>query len=142
MNIHEKQKPNDKYTPAQVINALEAAGGVKSIAAQKLGCAWNTIKSYVERYELIAEALVEIEEGMKDLAETQLISLIRDKHPAAVFFYLKTKAKDRGYSERFEATGPNGGPVPVAFNAEAARDEMERKLDRIAESRGAESCPA
>ena len=42
---------------------------------------------------------------MIDFAETQLQSLIKDKDKAAIFFYLKTKGKHRGYVEKYDFQG-------------------------------------
>ena len=44
----------------------------------------------------------EIQESLIDNAESQLQTLIGDGNTAAILFFLKTKAKARGYIERQE----------------------------------------
>ena len=55
-----------------------------------------------------AQSCEDIEEGLIDNAESKLQELINDKVPVAVFFYLKTKGKKRGYDEthQIEITKP------------------------------------
>lgn len=110
--------------PAQVIAALQASAGIYSHAAAKLGCAPNTVKNYVHRHKRVRKALDEILERNVDLAETQLLRMIRDQehrgHVAAVIFYLKTKGRDRGYIERTENAVLPGGEVHVFLPKEAS----------------------
>ena len=65
------------------------------------------------------EAVHDLEEGQKDFVESKLLDLIKDGNPTAIIFYLKTKAKDRGYSERQETSSSD--PVADFFEA-AAKD--------------------
>lgn len=133
MDLNVKQAPQDKFTPAQVIQALQLSGGVFSLAAEKLKCARSTVGYYVGRYKPVEEALEDISEELLDLGEAQLITFMRDKYFPAVCFYLKTKGKKRGYSERVEQTGADGGPMDHRHQIEDARSELARKFDRIAD---------
>jgi len=58
-----------------------------------------------------------------DVAEAALLRAIQKGEAWAVCFFLKCKAKQRGYSERTEITGPAGKPVQVAVS--------ETELDKI-----------
>jgi hypothetical protein len=42
---------------------------------------------------------LEVREALIDFAESTLLTLIKDKQPAATIFFLKTQAKHRGYTE-------------------------------------------
>lgn len=132
MDLNAKQDCRDKYTPAQIITALQNSGGIYSLAAQQLKCTVNTVKNYVKRYEPVADALAEIKDELLDLAEAQLLKLIRNEQLGAIIFYLKTQGKHRGYTERVENTGPDNGPIALKFAVEDARSDIARKLDRIA----------
>ena len=44
----------------------------------------------------------EIQESLIDNAESKLQKLINEDSPVAILFYLKTRAKSRGYIERQE----------------------------------------
>ena len=108
-----KVEPYRKYTEQQVIEALEDSRGLIAPAARKLGCSRNTIKKYLAEYEDIAQAIKDQREAVTDMAENALYQAILDREAWAVCFYLKCMGKERGYVERAELTGNNGGPVKI-----------------------------
>jgi hypothetical protein len=71
-------------------------------AARRFNCHRGLVWQYVNRDPKLRELVDELSESFTDEAEQTLFKLIREGNPAAVIFYLKTRAKDRGYSERFE----------------------------------------
>src|SRR5262249_12288537 len=95
-----------RYTVDQVAQALENAAGIHTHAAAQLGCAPNTIKNYVQKHKRLQELEERVRNEIVDLAETQLLKMIRDdthkSHATAVIFFLKCKGKERGYTERSE----------------------------------------
>lgn len=105
----------DQYTPEQVIETVKACKGYLSKAAKILGCTYNTIYNYSVRYPEVKEALHDIKEARKDLAEEKLQDNIEDGKETSLIFYLKTQAKDRGYIEKQEIqhSGTPGEPINV-----------------------------
>ena len=99
-----------RFTEDQVAEALRSAGGIRSDAAALLKCSPSTIKRYIDRSEALATIAREVVEEVVDLAESKLVDAINDGNLTAIMFYLKTKGKDRGYSERHEVGGNDGGP--------------------------------
>lgn len=95
----------ERFTVEQVLQALELTGGLIAPAAQKLGCAPNTVRNYLERYPDLQEHLEEIRNATLDLAEGTLLKAIGDGNLTAVIFFLKCRGKDRGYVERQELHG-------------------------------------
>lgn len=94
----------ERFTPQQVIAALEASGGVNLAAAKMLGCAPSTIANYLARYPEIADAKVEIEFEKLDIAETVVVRrMLSDANPVlqlrAAMFYLTRRGAARGYSK-------------------------------------------
>ncbi len=75
-------------------------GGLRSHAAQRLGCVPTTIANYVERHPKLKEVEREALESTLDLAESKLIENIDKGKEASIFFYLKCKGKSRGYVEK------------------------------------------
>jgi transposase-like protein len=109
----ETRTPYRKYTPEEIIAALEESNGLIAPAARKLGCARDTIRKYIDEYADVAQAKLDQREAVTDMAENALYQAILDREAWAVCFYLKCMAKDRGYVERAELTGANGAPVKI-----------------------------
>ena len=97
----------------EVAEALVKARGLQTVAAQMLGCSWLTIRTYVQKYPECAEAINLANNALGDLAETKLVDNITNGDQRAIEFYLKTKQRDRGYTDKtqVELTGAAGGPV-------------------------------
>ena len=109
----EKPTPYRKFTPEDIIGALEQSRGLIAPAARALGCSRATIRSYIDEYAEVAQAKLDQREAVPDMAENSLYEAIRRGEAWAVCFYLKCVAKDRGYVERAELTGGNGAPVKI-----------------------------
>lgn len=91
-----------KYTTEQMINALKATKGMKTLAAQHLGCDYRTVQSYIEKFPTVAAAYAEIHERTGDTVELKLIEKVMSGDTTAIIFALKTKYRSRGYTERIE----------------------------------------
>ena len=107
------KRPYRKYTPEQMIDALEESKGLIAPAARALGCSRDTIRSYLEEYSDVAQAKLDQHEAVKDMAENALYAAILRGEAWAICFYLKCMAKDRGYVERAELTSTSGAPVKI-----------------------------
>jgi hypothetical protein len=129
----------------QVKAALIAGGGVYAQAARNLGVGpdgkpvsrWY-VWDYVRREPELQRVVENISEARLDLAEHKLFEKIEQGVLPAINFYLTTKGKDRGYVRRVENTGKDGADLfdPAAI-ADRLRDDITRKLDRIAATVGA-----
>ena len=100
-----------RYPTSQVIKAIRDTKGLVSLAALKLGCDPDTVRSYAKRYPTVAVALKEERSRMTDVAELALYDRILAGDGWAVCFYLKTQGRDRGYIERHEVTGADGKEI-------------------------------
>jgi len=105
----------EKYTPDEVIDAIRKATGMVYVAADRLGCCPQTIYNYAKRYRKVAQELDRQSGLMGDRTELKLFKAIADGEPWAITFYLRTKHKARGYVERSELSGPDGGPVAITI---------------------------
>lgn len=103
----------EKYTTGEVIDALAEARGIKSRAAESLGCDRRTVDNYIDRHPTVARAYAELREALVDNAEEGLSALLQEKYWPAIRYTLATLGKDRGYVERQEVTGPEGGPIVI-----------------------------
>lgn len=96
--------PKPKYTPEQVADAIQQTNGLLTLAASKLGVSRSLVSYYVANTAECAEAAEVAIEGVKDLAEAKLYNAINNGAAWAICFFLKCRAKDRGYIERVEQT--------------------------------------
>lgn len=91
-----------KYTLQQIAEGLREGCGIITEAARLVGCDRQTIYNWMRRHPELEEIRDEGEEIAKDVAEASLLALIRSLNVPAILFFLKCKAKDRGYIERRE----------------------------------------
>jgi hypothetical protein len=124
-----------RYTIKQIATALKENLGFISVAARKLGCERQTIYNAIERHPELAAIRSDAKE--LDLDETELIlkQLIRDKHFPAVRFKLLTRGRERGYVERVEHTGAEGGPIEIADRQQTLA-ELDKRMVRLAIAKG------
>ena len=105
-----------EFTQAQVEHALTSAGGFITSAAKRLGCNPKTVYRYLQRYPSLKDVLTEARENTLDFVESKLMKAIDDGNVTAIIFFLKTRGKSRGYSERGEFGNTAGNePVKVTF---------------------------
>lgn len=103
------------YGAAEVIEAVKGSKGFVTTIAKALGCSRMHVYRLIEKYPTAKEALENEREGNKDFVEGKLMQQIDAGNITAIIFYLKTQGKDRGYIERTEITGAEGGPLKVEF---------------------------
>ena len=110
----------DRYTKEQVIEALQKVNGYISQAAKILGCEYQTVCNYRDKYPEIKAVLVALEETELDFTEFKLHENIKAGKEASIFFKLKTKGKHRGYIEKQEIqhSGAPGEPINVRIVAD------------------------
>lgn len=112
----------EKYTTAQMIEALREKHGNLSAAARYLGCSRNTIARYIENYPTVKAVYDEERETLIDFAENQLFQQVKDGNITAIIFTLKTIGKSRGYVERQEVTGAEG---KAAIEVRLVKDDVD-----------------
>ena len=91
-----------------VISALESSLGIVTTACKKVGIGRTQFYNWVKTDEDFAQQVKDIENIAFDFVESQLFRQIQENNVQATMFYLRTKGKNRGYSERTEITGSNG----------------------------------
>jgi len=106
----------EKYTSDKMIKAIREKHGNLSAAARYLGCSRNTIARYIENYPTVKAVYDEERETLIDFAENQLFQQVKDGNITAIIFTLKTIGKHRGYVERQEVTGADGGAIVVNWD--------------------------
>ena len=96
-----------------MIDAVQDAKGILAAAARQLGCSRTTLYNYMERYSTVKDAYIDARESLIDFTEQQLFKQVSEGNITAIIFTLKTIGKRRGYVERQEVTGANGGELVI-----------------------------
>ena len=99
------------YTSKQFVDAIPGTGGIVTAIARRVGCDWHTARKYIDEHPTVAQAYQDECESVLDMAEAKTIELIKSGDQQMIRYYLSTKGKKRGYVERQEVTGADGGPV-------------------------------
>lgn len=81
-------------------NAIREAKGFLNIAAANLGVGRSTLYRWIEENPKLKEVVEESREVFLDIAESALLKEIEKGNVAAIIFFLKTRGKGRGYSEK------------------------------------------
>ncbi len=100
------QNKEDKVTPVTLSDKKEKFLKAYKSSDCNVAKSCRAIKISRQTYyrwkedQQFKDACYEIEEGLIDNAESRLQELINKGNPVAIFFYLKTKGRSRGYDER------------------------------------------
>lgn len=97
--------------PELVAAALAEVYGNVSAVAKKFGVCRTSVVELIQKRPSLQRVLKDAREGMLDNAETSLHKSVLDGQGWAVCFCLKTAGKHRGYVERQELTGADGGAI-------------------------------
>ena len=93
----------EKYKQEQVIEAIQATKGQLTLTARHLGCSYETVVRYVNRYSKVKASLAVERNKMGDAVELALYDeAVNQRNIAALIFLAKTKFKERGYTERHD----------------------------------------
>ena len=110
-----RNKHKRAFTKEQLTELIRKHDGNLTAIARDADCVRQTVYAGIERYGL-SEVVDEVRETLVDVAEQSLHELVRARPPAAFFFDLKTQGKRRGYVERSEQTGIDGGPIRMRMD--------------------------
>jgi len=102
-----------RLSKKKVTESIEHYNGNISAVARSFGVSRRAVYNFVkDKYPDLWEIVQEQREMWKDDAESELMrQAMEDKNTTALIFFLKTQAKDRGYTERQEHTGADGSAI-------------------------------
>lgn len=104
-----------RISKGAIKEAVERYDGNVSAIARAFGVTRNTIYKYCrERYPDLWELIEDKREEWLDDIEAELVKKAKRGDTTAQIFFLKTQGKSRGYTERSEITGADGGPLSVS----------------------------
>jgi hypothetical protein len=88
-----------QHNKKALVEALEQSLGVVTTACKRVGINRTTFYKYYKQDKAFRDAVDDIGEVAIDFVESQLFKQIKSGNTASIIFYLKTKAKNRGYVE-------------------------------------------
>ena len=94
------QKNKDK-----VIDALERSLGIVTPACKEVGISRETFYRWYREDINFKKKVDDINEITLDFAENQLLKKIKEGSERSILFYMKYKARQRGYTEDINITG-------------------------------------
>ncbi len=93
-----KQAQKNKF-----IKALEECKGIVSTACRKIGISRQTYYKWLKNDPDFETLCNDISEEAIDFVESKLLEKIEQGDTTAIIYFLKTKGKKRGWSEKTEA---------------------------------------
>lgn len=97
----------------QAAAALRGTKGMVALAARNLGVTRQALYSRIMKSPALQQVLKDEREITTDAVEMKLYEAILSGDVGAMKFYLATQGRNRGYAERVEHTGADGGPVEI-----------------------------
>lgn len=111
-------------TTKQIETAIQEKRGNVAAVARSLGVSREAIYKQIRKYKTLQGALDTARETMLDNAETALYDQALEGNTTALIFFLKTQGKSRGYTERSELTGADGGAINIRDVKDMSDDEL------------------
>lgn len=102
-----------KLTTARVAEAIKQYNGNLAAVARSQGVVRDTLYRFIKAHPSLKPVIEDARETMIDHAESVLYKKVLAGDTTSLIFFLKTQGKRRGYTERLEMSGPDGGPVQV-----------------------------
>jgi hypothetical protein len=94
-----KKKRN--ITDKEIIKALRSSGGIHTHAAKALGVTRQNIGNRIRRSKQLKQVCDDIREENIEIAETELLKLVKKGDFKAIKFYLTCLAAAKGYRTEF-----------------------------------------
>lgn len=110
--------------------AYRANGGFSYAAAKQIGVDYTTANYWMRNDPNFKELTDSIKGTMLDFAEAELYqraTKLKDRD-ACLLFYLKTKGKDRGYTEDKSAEQRDGMKVVVEYKTNEADVDLRARI--------------
>ena len=109
-------KHETKKNKQKMIQALERSLGIVTPACKEVGISRNTFYEWYKADEDFKKAVDDINEITLDFAENQLLKKIKEGSERSILFYMKYKARKRGYTDSLDVTSGGDKLNPIVFN--------------------------
>lgn len=113
------------------LSAFKASRGIVSIACESLKINRTTFYRWYNTDENFKLKIEEIKEEQIDFVENKLLKNIEKGDTTSIIFYLKTKGKARGYSEKAMPATKETPPAVAATEAKTIESKIKHKRTYI-----------
>lgn len=98
------QKHDPDLHKAKLIKALQKSLGIVTGACKEVGISRNTFYEYYKSDAEFKQAVDDINDITLDFVENQLLNKIKEGSERSILFYMKYKARKRGYTDSLDIT--------------------------------------
>lgn len=118
------------------LEAFKNKAGSVTAACRAVGISRKTFYEWKKKSSKFRDQVEMVEEELIDFAESALFKLIAEGNARSTIFFLKTRGKKRGYSEKYEAQKANAedknkankqAPAAVIIIPDNGRDKIKSK---------------
>ena len=117
-----------KLNKDKFLIAFEKSGGNISVACKKCGIARSTYYETKKQDENFNQAISDARETVIDSVENALMTNIKNGNITAIIFFLKTRGKRRGYSEKPIYDDKESEPVILVLPNNSRHPPTTKKL--------------
>ncbi len=105
-----------------------------SLTCRQMGISRETARTWMVSDPDFRALVDELQETRIDFVENALDKQVKEGNMTAICFYLKCRAKHRGYVERQEITGAGGGPMQL-LQGELSQEALKSAMRKIMEDK-------
>jgi hypothetical protein len=115
---------NPELHKKQLLEALEKSLGIVTPACKEVGISRNQFYNYYKEDPEFRAAVDDINEVTLDFAENQLLKKIKEGSERSILFYMRYKARRRGYTDNIDITS-GGKEITTIKIVRAKNDDID-----------------
>lgn len=123
-----------KISDKRIAEALKAAHGVVSDAADRLGIPRHAVERRIKASVIVGRAFDEARETILDTAEAELGKAVSKGAPWAIRYFLDNRGVDRGYGRRETLTVKAGIDLHAKIDESVGGEILERLKHGVADA--------
>ena len=118
-------KQQSEFYKKKLLEALEKSLGIVTPACKEVGISRNQFYVYYREDEEFKKAVDDINDITLDFVENQLLRKIKEGSERSIMFYMKYKARKRGYTDSIDITtnGENLNKIQIEIINPIKNDE-------------------
>jgi hypothetical protein len=98
------KKHDPEWHKEKLLKALERSLGIVTPACKEVGISRNTFYEYYKTDLIFKASVDDINEITLDFVENNLLKKIKEGSERSILFYMKYKARKRGYTDSLDIT--------------------------------------